>query len=235
MKRPLSSIGIWTRNFSSSSCRRDHYATLGLPHTATKAQIKSHFYKLSKTCHPDVSQDPKAAEQFSKVSEAYTVLSDDRDRSNIPLHPRTPMARARSATYAWESRRRAAPGTHPNSHPHTHTHPHPSGLGTGGHYDPTRPPSASHYASHPRDSYASMRRNEFPSSFGSGSGRTAGAGAKPHLYHDVLTGSRMREEEKAREMDRFNRESMMWRALRLWLAMALGVGAVYEFAGPRYM
>ncbi|KAF9236050.1 hypothetical protein BU15DRAFT_77359 [Melanogaster broomeanus] len=76
---------IWTshRRFSSTARRerhKDHYATLAVPRNATKAQIKTSYYRLSKTYHPDVAQDNAAKAKFIAASEAYAVLGDERKR-----------------------------------------------------------------------------------------------------------------------------------------------------------
>ncbi len=52
------------------------YEILGLAPTATAAQIKSAHRALVRTLHPDVSTHPDAATRFSRVQEAYDVLSD---------------------------------------------------------------------------------------------------------------------------------------------------------------
>lgn len=61
----------------------DYYAILGLKKTATAKEIKSKYRKLALKYHPDkVSEDEKeeAEEKFVKVSEAYSVLSDEEKR-----------------------------------------------------------------------------------------------------------------------------------------------------------
>jgi DnaJ-class molecular chaperone len=56
---------------------RDYYATLGVPRTASAADIKKAFRKLARQHHPDVNKGNVAAEQrFKEVSEANEVLSD---------------------------------------------------------------------------------------------------------------------------------------------------------------
>lgn len=68
------------RPFSSGS-KRDFYETLGVPKGADKGQVKKAYFKLAKQYHPDTNQgDEKAAEKFKEVTEAYEVLSDDKQR-----------------------------------------------------------------------------------------------------------------------------------------------------------
>jgi molecular chaperone DnaJ len=68
-----------TQRFFSS--KQDFYNVLGVPRTADKATIKKAYFKLAKQYHPDTNQgDSKAADKFKEVTEAYEVLSDDKQR-----------------------------------------------------------------------------------------------------------------------------------------------------------
>jgi hypothetical protein len=60
----------------------DYYRILGVKATASQAEIKSAYRKLARKHHPDVNRDSKtAAEQFSLISKAYTILSDRQERA----------------------------------------------------------------------------------------------------------------------------------------------------------
>ena len=60
---------------------RDFYQTLGVGEKAKPEQIKKAYRKLAKAHHPDANQgDPKAAERFKAIGEAYAVLSDPKKR-----------------------------------------------------------------------------------------------------------------------------------------------------------
>src|SRR3990170_3350575 len=62
----------------------DPYSTLGVARSASEAEIKSAYRKLAKQYHPDKNQDnPKAAEKFSAVTNAYDLLSDKDKRARF--------------------------------------------------------------------------------------------------------------------------------------------------------
>lgn len=62
--------------------KRDYYEVLGVPKTATDAEIKSAYRKKAKECHPDLHQSDKGAEaRFKELNEANEVLSDPDKRA----------------------------------------------------------------------------------------------------------------------------------------------------------
>jgi molecular chaperone DnaJ len=61
--------------------QRDFYSVLGVPSSASAAEIKKQYRRLAKQHHPDANQNnPKSAERFKEISEAYTVLGNDEKR-----------------------------------------------------------------------------------------------------------------------------------------------------------
>lgn len=78
----------------------DPYSTLGVARGASEKDIKSAYRKLAKELHPDRNKDnPKAAERFSKVTQAYDLLSDkdkrarfDRGEIDADGNPANPFA-----------------------------------------------------------------------------------------------------------------------------------------------
>ena len=77
----------------------DPYTTLGVGRQASEAEIKSAYRTLAKELHPDRNKDkPDASERFSKVTQAYDLLSDkakraqfDRGEIDADGNPRSPF------------------------------------------------------------------------------------------------------------------------------------------------
>jgi curved DNA-binding protein len=60
---------------------KDYYAVLGVPKTASPAEIKKAFRKLARQHHPDAKPGDSAAERkFKEINEANEVLSDPAKR-----------------------------------------------------------------------------------------------------------------------------------------------------------
>ncbi len=62
--------------------KRDYYEVLGVPKTATDADLKKAFYKIAKENHPDLHPGDKECEKRMKeAGEAYEILSDKDKRA----------------------------------------------------------------------------------------------------------------------------------------------------------
>lgn len=62
---------------------KDYYAVMGVSMGASQDAIKRAYRQLAKKHHPDSNQnDPKSAERFKEISEAYQVLGDVEKRKH---------------------------------------------------------------------------------------------------------------------------------------------------------
>src|SRR5580693_1584398 len=60
---------------------KDFYKTLGVPKSAKSADIKKAYRELARKYHPDANKgDASAEERFKEITEAYNVLSDEKQR-----------------------------------------------------------------------------------------------------------------------------------------------------------
>ncbi len=59
---------------------KDYYKILNVPKTASAAEIKKAYRKLSLKYHPDKNSASDAAQKFAEISQAYDVLSDPEKR-----------------------------------------------------------------------------------------------------------------------------------------------------------
>ncbi len=67
--------------------KRDYYEVLGVDKKASKDDIKKAFHKLAHKLHPDKATGD--ADKFKEVSEAYSILSDDKKRAEFDSYGRT--------------------------------------------------------------------------------------------------------------------------------------------------
>ena len=61
--------------------KRDYYDVLGVTKSASKDEIKKAYRKLALKYHPDKTKGDKSSEEkFKEASEAYHVLSDEKEK-----------------------------------------------------------------------------------------------------------------------------------------------------------
>ena len=111
----------------AATTRRDYYAVLGVPRTASEKDIKTAYRKLARKHHPDVNPGDKKSEAlFKEIGEAYAVLSDPEKRKKYdrwgPDWEKIEQAQAAganfdfrrgrpgSSTYTWSSSGNGTPG-----------------------------------------------------------------------------------------------------------------------------
>jgi len=93
------------RSFSGKEQSQDLYKCLGVAPSASAKEIKAAFYKKSKELHPDRNSSPTANEDFARVAEAYTVLSDCEKRKDFDKKRNAPGYRRTGHDEAFKRRK----------------------------------------------------------------------------------------------------------------------------------
>ncbi|BFZ00044.1 hypothetical protein BsWGS_03083 [Bradybaena similaris] len=105
------------RTLSAFVPKTTYYEVLGLTPSATAADIRQAFLKLSKQCHPDVvsgGYDTENHKRFVQVNEAYSVLSRPLSRRNYDATLNTSQAYTTTAPPHGYHQPDAEPYTHYN-------------------------------------------------------------------------------------------------------------------------
>jgi curved DNA-binding protein CbpA len=93
----------------------DPYAVLGVPRSASDAQIRQAYRRLAMRFHPDLHPDERSSERMRHVNEAWDVLEDPNRRRRYDADTRQPMSWA-GATAQRANPHVATPPAEPTSH-----------------------------------------------------------------------------------------------------------------------
>ncbi|RMD44845.1 hypothetical protein DV735_g400, partial [Chaetothyriales sp. CBS 134920] len=95
---PLVDIkGSYTAQFEHTillrpTVKETHYDILGVDPTISAAELKTRFYTLSRSTHPDLNRhDPSAQARFQAISESYSVLANPDKRSRYDREVMAPL------------------------------------------------------------------------------------------------------------------------------------------------
>lgn len=64
---------------------KDYYQILGIPHSASKQEIRRAYRDMSLKWHPDRNPDKDVTEMMQDINEAYSILYDDISRSRYNI------------------------------------------------------------------------------------------------------------------------------------------------------
>lgn len=92
---------------------QNHYQVLGVPPTASGADIKRAYRRLATALHPDKHQgDPRYEEQFKTVAVAYGVLSHPDRRAQYDYRLQQAARQAEAGSYAAAEARAGGPSVY---------------------------------------------------------------------------------------------------------------------------
>lgn len=78
---------LFSISFISGNSNRDFYSILSLKHDCSERDIDRVYMRLSKQYHPDKNKnDPKAADRFNEINDAYRTLKDPLKRRVYDLY-----------------------------------------------------------------------------------------------------------------------------------------------------
>lgn len=81
--------------------KRDYYEVLGVPRTATAAEVKKSYRRVAMETHPDRNPgDHKAESRFKQAAEAYEVLSDEDKRARYDRYGHAGLGTAGGGGYS---------------------------------------------------------------------------------------------------------------------------------------
>lgn len=72
--------------------RGEAFGVLGIPADSDQDAVVHAYRRLARATHPDVSNDPDAADRFATVAAAYQLVAKDPRPTSIPVRVREPEA-----------------------------------------------------------------------------------------------------------------------------------------------